>query len=55
MMGNAFSAAACRADAARLCPGVPDDALPECLLRHKNLLTFGCAKEMNKLQRQMGQ
>jgi hypothetical protein len=54
VMGNAFSAAACRADAARLCPGVAEDALPECLLRHKNLLSFGCAKEMNKLERQMG-
>jgi hypothetical protein len=55
VMGNAFSTAACRADAARLCPGVAEDGLPECLLRHKNLLSFGCAKEMNKLERKMSE
>ncbi len=54
-MSNAFSTASCKADAARLCPGVADDGLPECLMRHKNLLSLGCAKEMNKLERKMGQ
>ena len=51
MESNAFSAASCRADAARLCPGVADNGLPECLLRHKNAVSFPCAKELNKLER----
>ena len=55
MMSNTVGTMSCNADAARLCPGIAEDGLPECLVRHKNLLSFGCAKEMNKLERQMGQ
>jgi hypothetical protein len=55
VMSNTASTISCKADAARLCPGVADNWLPECLMRHKNLLSLGCAKEMNKLERKMGE
>jgi len=54
-MSNTASTISCKADAARLCPGVADNGLPECLMRHKNLLSLGCAKEMNKLEGKMGE
>lgn len=51
MEGNAFDAAACNADAARLCPGtsVQNGSQLECLKGHADQLSFGCAKEMRKL------
>lgn len=50
MMSNAASHAACKADAARLCPGVAEDGQLQCLKRHKDALNFGCAKELAKLE-----
>ena len=49
-MSNAAKLASCEADAARLCPGVAKDAQLQCLKRHKNALSFGCAKEINQLE-----
>ena len=50
-MSNAAKVASCEADAARLCPGVAEDGQLQCLKRHKNALSFGCAKEISKLER----
>ena len=53
VMSNTASIVSCKADAARLCPGVPagGDGQLQCLKLHKNALSFGCAREINKLER----
>ena len=49
MMGSAFDAAACKADAARICPGVTDDGqLRQCMKLHQSELSLPCAKEVRK-------
>ena len=50
-MSNAAKLASCKADAARLCPGVAEDGQLQCLKLHKNKLSFGCAREIKKLER----
>jgi hypothetical protein len=56
VLSKAISSAECKADAARLCPGVAaSDAQFQCLKQHKNALSFGCAREINKLERKTGQ
>jgi len=53
---NALSIIACKADAARLCPGVTDDGSQfQCLKLHSNSVSFTCSRELKKLERQMGQ
>ena len=51
VMSNAAKLASCKADAARLCPGVAEDGQLQCLKLHKNKLSFGCAREIKKLER----
>jgi hypothetical protein len=47
--------ASCRADAARLCPGIPPGGgkLLECLKQHENQVTIGCAKELKAVKTKM--
>ena len=47
----------CKADAARLCQGVPPGGgrMLGCLKAHENDLTVGCAKELKKLKARMQQ
>ncbi len=62
MLGFAVSANAasplayCRADVARLCPGVQPGggAIKNCLKEHENEVSIGCGKELKKLKAQMG-
>ncbi len=42
----------CKADAARLCPGVEpgQGRLVKCMKEHKDEVSIGCAKELKKLK-----
>ena len=52
VVGNAVGMAACKSDAARICPGVADDGQQrQCLGMHQSELSFSCAKELRKLER----
>ena len=53
-ISQTVEAASCKADAARLCPGVPDDNMMQCLKPYKNQVSLPCAKDLRKLER-MGQ
>jgi hypothetical protein len=56
MEGNAIGAVACKADAARICPGVTDDGMQrQCLKLHQSELGLACAKELRKLEMKTGQ
>ena len=46
----------CKADAQRLCQGVPPGGgrILQCLKAHENDLTVGCAKELRSLKARMG-
>ncbi len=48
MAGFAF----CKADAARLCPGIEPGGgrLIKCMKAHKEEVSIGCAKELKKLK-----
>jgi hypothetical protein len=57
LLGFASSASAidihfCKADAARLCPGVEPGKgrIAHCLKAHKDEISIGCAKELKKLK-----
>lgn len=55
MEGNAIGMMSCKADAARICPGVTDDGMQrQCLRLHQDQLSIGCVREMKKIER-MGQ
>jgi len=47
----------CKADAARLCPGVPPGGgrLLACLKANQDSVTVGCAKELKRLKARMQQ
>jgi hypothetical protein len=47
----------CKADAERLCPGVPPGGgrLMACLKAHQDDVTVGCAKELKRLKARMQQ
>ncbi len=47
----------CKADVARLCPGVPmgGGRILGCLKSHKMDLSVGCAQGLQKMKAQMGQ
>jgi len=46
----------CKADAARLCPGVKPGGgkLLGCLKQHENEVSVGCAKELKAVKSKMG-
>jgi hypothetical protein len=46
----------CKADAARLCPGVQPGGgkLIGCLKQHENEVSIGCAKELKAVKAKMG-
>ena len=46
----------CRADAERICPGVPPGGgrVIQCLKQHKDDVTIGCAKELKAIKAKMG-
>jgi hypothetical protein len=46
----------CKADAARLCPGVEPGGgkLIGCLKQHENEVSIGCAKEIKAIKAKMG-
>lgn len=44
----------CRADAARLCPGVEGPRAIGCLKEHKMEVSVGCAKAVQKIKAEMG-
>jgi hypothetical protein len=46
----------CKADVARLCPGVAPGGgrLIECLKQHENEVTVGCAKALKAIKAKMG-
>jgi hypothetical protein len=46
----------CKADAARLCPGVKPGGgkLLGCLKQHENEVSVGCAKELKAVKTKMG-
>ena len=46
----------CKADAQRLCRGVPPGSgrILQCLKAHENDLTVGCAKELRNLKARLG-
>ena len=46
----------CKADAARLCPGVAPGGgkIIECLKQHENEVSIGCGKEMKAIKAKMG-
>jgi hypothetical protein len=46
----------CRADVARLCPGVPMGGghILRCLKEHKMEMSVGCAQGLQKMKAQMG-
>jgi len=46
----------CKADAERLCPGVPPGGgrLVACLKEHKMDVSVGCAKAVQKIKAEMG-
>jgi hypothetical protein len=48
--------AACKADAAKICPGVEPGGgkLIGCLKEHENDVTIGCAKELKAIKSKMG-
>ena len=48
--------AACKADAARICPGVKQGGgkLIECLKEHEDDVTIGCVKELKAIKSKMG-
>jgi len=48
--------AACKADAARICPGVAPGGgrILKCLKQHQNDITIGCAKELKAIKAKMG-
>jgi hypothetical protein len=52
MPANAQALAYCKADAQRLCPGVPPGGgrLVKCLKAQANEVSIGCAKELKKLK-----
>jgi Cysteine rich repeat len=59
--GSAFSAPAdglsfCKADVARLCPGVQPGGgrIIGCLKQHKMEVSVGCAKALKKMKAEMG-
>jgi cysteine rich repeat protein len=53
---NAQALAYCKADAERLCSGVPPGGgkLVRCLKGHENEVSIGCAKELKKVKAEMG-
>ena len=46
--------AACKADAARICPGSKGAESAKCLKEHENDVSIGCAKELKKIKAEMG-
>jgi hypothetical protein len=51
MESNAAGFVSCKADAARICPGVADDGQQrQCLKLHQSELSIGCARELKKLE-----
>ncbi len=44
----------CRADAARLCPGVEGPPALKCLKEHKMEVSIGCGKALKKMKEEMG-
>jgi hypothetical protein len=52
---QAGALAACKADAAKICPGVEPGGgkLIECLKTHENDVTIGCAKELKAIKSKM--
>ena len=48
--------AACKADAARICPGIEPGGgkIIQCLKQHQNDVTIGCAKELKAIKTKMG-
>ena len=46
----------CKADAERLCAGIPPGGgkLAHCLKGHENEVSVGCAKELRKVKSEMG-
>jgi hypothetical protein len=56
LTANAQRFAYCKADAARLCPGVRPggSGLAKCLKEHKDEVSIGCAKELKQLKSEMG-
>jgi len=55
MAANAAGLSYCKADAERLCPGVPPGGgrLIACLKEHKEEVSIGCGKAIQKLKSQM--
>jgi Cysteine rich repeat len=53
---EAQALAYCKADAARLCPGVAPGGgrLAGCLKAHQDEVSIGCAKELRKVKGEMG-
>ena len=51
-MTEAELAKACKADVAKLCPKVPIDGgkILECLKKHENEMTVGCAKALKAMK-----
>ena len=58
VVGSALAAtesalmSACKSDAAKLCPDVPfgGGKIIECLKKHENQITVGCANELKQLK-----
>ena len=52
----ANSLAYCKADAARICPGIEPGGgrLAGCLKEHKNEVSIGCAKALKAIKAKMG-
>ncbi len=59
MLGPALAATteadlvkACKSDVAKLCPNVPmgGGKILQCLKKHENEMTVGCAKELKKMK-----
>lgn len=44
----------CKADAARLCPGLMGPPVLGCLKEHKMEVSIGCGKALKKMKEQMG-
>jgi hypothetical protein len=53
---QAGALAACKADAARICPGIEPGGgkIIQCLKQHKDDVTIGCAKELKSIKAKMG-
>jgi hypothetical protein len=54
LTANAGALDYCKADAARLCPGIEGPPVLKCLKEHAMEVSIGCGKAVKKMKAQMG-